>query len=437
MKNWSENQEWNSKEFLQPSTSKEIKEIIQTANKIGKKIRVYGTKHSFSAVNNTDSICLNLDKYQGIVNVDKKNNYVTVKGGTKLFNLTQLLAKEGLATENMGDVDKQSIAGAISTGTHGTGTTFGNISTQVVAVTFINGLGEEIYCSETENKELFKCMKVSLGVLGIITELTLRCIPNYKLKLVKKVEKLDAVLSKLTEINKENRNFEFYWFPYTNAVQTKYSNVTTQKANKDNFINYLNDVVVENYILKLLCVLAKKNPKLNVGVSKFSARFLSKSTKVKESKDVYATPRLVKFNEMEYNIPIECYQDCLNDITNLINTKQFKIHFPLENRFVKGDDIYLSPAYKRDSAYIACHVYKEKEYEPYFKALEKVFIKYGGRPHWGKMHFQKAQYFQKSYPMFDVFNKHRKNHDPNNLFLNEHLNDIFNTNSSNLRVKMV
>jgi FAD-linked oxidoreductase len=425
MKNWSGNQQWNPSEFLQPSSSDEIISIVKKAVINNQKIRVFGSKHSFTAINNTDAICLNLDNYQGLLNVDKSNNYVTVKAGTKLYNLTKLLSDHDLAMENMGDIDQQSIAGAISTGTHGTGITFGNISTQVVAIKFINGLGEEIYCSEEDNLELFKCLQISLGTFGIITEITLRCVPNYKLKLEKKAEKLDAILSHLSTINKENRNFEFYWLPYTNSVQTKYSNISTDKADKDNFINYFNDVLLENYVFKLLCNSAKWFPSLNVGVSKFSSAFLSSSTKVKDCKDVYATPRLVKFNEMEYNVPLDAYQDVIKDITKLINSKKFNIHFPLENRFVQQDDIYLSPAYKRDSAYIACHVYKGKEFKQYFKALEEVFSNYDARPHWGKMHFKKVIYFQQTYPMFTLFNKKRRENDPNHLFLNHHLQQIF------------
>ena len=424
MKNWSENQHWNPTQFLQPLSEEEIVKIVQKAAENQQKIRVYGSKHSFTALNNSDEISLNLDKYQGIISIDKTTNYVTVKAGTKLFNLTNLLAKHNLALENMGDVDTQSIAGAIGTGTHGTGIQLGNISTQVIDIKFVNGLGKIVFCSENDNIELFKCMQISLGVFGIITEITLKCVPNYKLKLEKKAEKLDEVLLNLNSLNSTNRNFEFYWLPYTNAVQTKYSNLTKEKADKDNFLNYFNDIIIENYVFKALCNSAKWFPKLNVGVSKFSAKFLSDSTKIKECKDVYATPRLVKFTEMEYNIPTEAYQDCIKDITKLINTKKFDIHFPIENRFVQKDDIYLSPAYKRDSAYIACHVYKGKEFKPYFNALEEIFSNYEGRPHWGKLHSKKADYFSEKYPMFEAYNKERKKHDPNQIFLNKHLQEV-------------
>lgn len=424
MKNWSENQEWNPKQFLQPTTEEEIVKIVQKAVENKQKIRVYGSKHSFTALNNSNDISLNLDNYQGLVSIDKSTNQVTVKSGTKLYKLTNLLAEQGLALENMGDIDKQSIAGAISTGTHGTGISFGNLSTQITAIKFVNGLGEVVQCSETEKQSLFKCLQISLGAFGIITEITLQCVPNYKLKLEKKVEDLETVLKNLNQLNNNNRNFEFYWFPYTKKTQTKYSNITKEKANKDGFINYFNDVILENYAFKLVCNYAKRFPKKNVTVSKFSAKTLSSSVKVKENKDVYATPRLVKFNETEYNVPAEAYQEVFKDVTKLVNSKKFNIHFPIENRFVKGDNIYLSPAYKRDSAYIACHVYKGKEFIAYFKALEEIFSAYNGRPHWGKMHFKNAHYFSKVYPEFGTFCELRKKNDPNGIFLNEHLTQI-------------
>ncbi|WP_407265642.1 D-arabinono-1,4-lactone oxidase [Tenacibaculum maritimum] len=424
MKNWSENQQWNPKQFLQPSTEKEIIEIVSEAIKNQRKIRIYGSKHSFSSLNNTDDICLNLDNYQGIVKINEANNYVTVRGGTKLYKLTSLLASYGFAMENMGDVDKQSIAGAIGTGTHGTGIKLGSISTQVVAIKFINGLGETVYCSEHENRELFKCLQISLGVFGIITEVTLKCVANYKLKLEKKSELLTDVLTNLEALNKNNRNFEFYWLPYTNSVQTKYSNITDKEEDKDSFLNYFNDIIIENYVFKLLCNSAKWFPKLNTTVAKISSNFLSNTTKIKDSKNVYATPRLVKFTEMEYNVPIEAYKEAMKDIVNCIYRKKFNIHFPIENRFVQKDDIYISPAYQRESAYIACHVYKGKEYKKYFEALEEIFSKYEGRPHWGKIHYKKAEYFYEKYPMFGVYNEQRKRQDPEEIFLNENLRNI-------------
>lgn len=424
MQNWSGNQEWNPQEVFSPKSEEEILGIVKNAYENKRKIRIIGTGHSFTPLVCTDQILIDLDDYQGIESVDKAAKTAVVRAGTKLNLLGKQLFENGLALENMGDVDMQSIAGSISTGTHGTGLEFGNMSTQVTEVTFINGLGERVVCSETIQPELFKCMQISLGAFGIITNLKMRCIPSYKLKLEKKKEKLDDVLAKLDNINKTNRNFEFYWMPYTDTVQTKYSNISDEPEDKSTFWSNFNDIYLENYVFKGLCEVAKAVPTLNKGISSFSAQFISSSKKTQYSHNVYATPRYVKFNEMEYNVPIEAYQDVMKDLVKCINTKKFNIHFPLENRFVKGDDIYLSPAHKRNSAYIACHVYKGKEYKPYFTALEEIFMAYDGRPHWGKMHTRTADYFRKVYPEMQTFLHYRLQHDPKGLFLNPHVKEI-------------
>lgn len=426
MKNWSGNQIWNPKKFIQPSSTDELISVITNAIAQHKKIRVYGSKYSSSALNNTDCISLNLDNKQGLVEIDKENHLITVKSGTKLSVLNALLSENGLALENMVEIDKQSIAGAIATGTHATGVYFGNISTQVVAIKFINGLGEEVFCSAKKNPELFKCMQVSLGSLGIITEITLSCLSDYKLKLDKKTENLDKVLTNIQSYNFDNRHFEHYWFPYTNRTLTKVSNITNFKTDDDSFINFFNDSVLENYGLFALGSLAKTFSSLNVLASKISSRMVSDSTKIKPCKDIFVLKRKVKFNEMEYSIPLDAYEDAFKDVVKLVNSRKYKIHYPIESCFVKKDDIYLSPSYDRDSAYISCHVFKGKDYLPYFKALEEIFTAYQGRPHWGKIHFKKADYLASVYPMFATFNKHRKEQDPHGIFLNEHLKEILN-----------
>lgn len=422
--NWSENQHWQA-ELLQPASEEEIIDIIKTAHASNKKIRVYGSTHSFTALNNTHGISLNLDNYQGYVSHDTEKMRATVKAGTKLHELGKILFSVGMAMENMGDVDRQSIAGALNTGTHGTGINFGTLSTQIHSIRLINGKGEVVECSENENSELFKCAQISLGSLGIITELTLKCVPAYKLKLEKKRERLQDVLDKLDEYNSNNRNFEFYWLPYTEWVQTKFTNVSEGQTDKDNFFTYLNDVVLENYAFKLFCEFARIFPSKNAFISSMSAKFISGSVKIKQSHEVYATPRLVKFNEMEYNIPAEKFKEVLLEIVDEINTGKYAIHFPLECRFVREDDINLSPANGRKSAYIACHVYQPKEYKTYFTALEKIFIKHGGRPHWGKLHTQTHDFFSKVYPAFETFNRIRQEQDPKGMFLNDHLQEIF------------
>lgn len=425
MQNWSGNQQWEPSSIRYPESEEDILKLVQEAREQGTIIRTIGSGHSFTALNNTSGILVSLDQWQGILDVHPEAQEVTVKAGTKLHLLGQLLHSADLAMENLGDIDEQSIAGAISTGTHGTGTAFGNISTQISGVTFVNGEGELIHCSLENQADLFRCLQISLGALGIITRIRLRCVPAYRLRLEKRTEPLEQVLENYPAYNRDNRNFEFYWLPYTNTTQTKFTNLTDEAVDQANWWTYVNDVWIENYVFMALCELAKRLPSLNKSISRFSARFLGESKKVSYSHQVYATPRYVKFNEMEYNIPLADYPIVIREVQKIVNSGRHAIHFPIENRFVKGDEIWLSPAYQRDSAYIACHVYKGKAYEPYFRELETIFQAYAGRPHWGKLHFQQARELQSAYPQWDAFLRLRARHDPQGIFLNPYLEQLF------------
>ncbi|WP_417800766.1 D-arabinono-1,4-lactone oxidase [Tenacibaculum sp.] len=425
MKNWAENVQWNPSAVALPHSENEIQQLVLKAIRCNQKIRVIGSGHSFTSLCSTDEILVTLDNFQGLISIDKEKNQATVKAGTKLSLLGELLFNEGLAMENLGDINVQSIAGAISTGTHGTGVNLKSISNQVIGLKFVNGKGEIIECSTTKNTELFKAAQVSLGCLGIITEVTLQCISTYKLKLQNKKEKLSDVLATLSERNSKNRNFEFYWIPYTNIAWTKTSNIVEDsEPDKVNFFNYWTEYILENHVFKLMCEYATIFPSQNKTVANITAASISNVKKVYHSHKVYATQRMVKFHEMEYNIPAEAYQDVFKDVQKIVNSKKFNIHFPIENRWVKGDDVYMSPAYNRDSAYIACHVYNKKDSRAYFAALEEVFKAYDGRPHWGKMNTFNTEDIVRMYPKFTHFMTFRKEHDPENIFVNPYLQKL-------------
>lgn len=425
MKNWSGYLSWNPSEILYPESETAIQEIVRNAIKSGKKVRVIGTKHSFTPLCVTDQILVCLDKYQGIVSTDKENLTAVVKAGSKLNTLTELLYNEGMALMNMGDINQQSIAGSTSTGTHGTGTAFGNMSTQIIKLRFVNGLGEIVECSPTDKPDLFKAAQISLGTLGIITELTLQCIPNYILEMVIDKADLQQVLKEYPAYNQKHRNFEFYWFPHTDAVMTKFVNEVQSEVDESSFKNYFQEYVLENYAFGALCEIVRLMPSSTPSISRLSAKTIGYSKKVNHSYKVYATTRMIKFNEMEYNVPVEAYDDVVKDLIKCVNTKFKHIYFPIEHRFVQQDDIYLSPAHGRDSAYIACHVHHKKDCKAYFKALEDIFLAYDGRPHWGKMHTLTRQNLEKTYPKFDAFLTQRATHDPNEIFLTDYMKGLF------------
>ena len=424
IKNWGRNLVFKPDQIIYPKTEQEIIQLVKKAGAANKKIRVIGTGHSWTPLVTTDDILVSMNNYQGIIEVDSISQTALVKAGTKLKLLGELLFKERLAMENLGDIDEQSIAGAISTGTHGTGIIFGTISTQIIEMSFINGKGEKITCSPKNNPAIFRAAQISLGALGIITEIRLRLVPAYNLKYEMRKGNLEETLNKLNIYKTENRNFEFYWFPHTMAVQLKFLNQVEEHPRNVGFAKSFNDVVVENGIFGLLSRISRAFPAFAPRISKICGAAISNNTFVNHSHLIFATKRLVKFYEMEYNIPAENFEAVIKEMVFSINANKYRVHFPVECRFVRGDDITISPANGRDSAYIAIHMYKGMEYERYFQAMEKIFRKYGGRPHYGKMNYFGKKDFEAAYPGWGEFMGIRQEMDPGGVFLNPYLRSI-------------
>jgi len=424
-KNWSGLVQFKPNKVQYPASHNDIVQLVKKSAAKNERIRVIGSGHSWNPLYETDQTLVSLDDYQGIESVDREKMQVRVYAGTKIKKLGELLFQLGLGMENLGDIDVQSIAGAISTGTHGTGISLGNIPTQVVALSLVTANGETLECSPTKNPDMFKAAQVSLGVLGIISKITLQCVPAYKLHYQSGKENVDTCLAKLEDYNASTRNFEFYWFPHTETVQTKFSNITTQAAKPNTFVEYANDLLLENGAFGLVSLITRIAPSTSPQIANLCANLVSPVSKVNWSHRVYATQRLVRFNEMEYNVPIESFKEVFLEIKDMLERKRFQVHFPTENRFLKGDDIYLSPAYGRDSAHISLHVFKGKAYQPYFDAMESIFRNHKGRPHWGKLHTLSANELAPLYPMWAKFCNIRKTLDPKGLFMNGYLRQLF------------
>lgn len=422
--NWSGSVSCSPTKIVYPSSEREIVSLVKECRTKNLKLRVVGSGHSFTPLVKTNDYLLSLDKYSGIEKIDKDKQQVTVRIGMKIKALGEALFHQGMAQPNLGDIDVQSIGGAISTGTHGSGIAFGSISTQVIGLTLITVNGEILECSEECNREIFKAAQVSIGVLGIISKVTLQLVPAYKLHYTWCKMSLDDCLTNLEKYKQENRNFEFFWFPYTNSVLAKFMNVTDRPALKKNFLRQFNELAFENGILWLLSKYALYFPSQSVQVSRLLASLLSNGSDINYSHKIFATPRLVKFQEMEYSLPSAYFVNALQKIRTCMEQELFQIHFPIECRFVKGDDIFISPANGRDSAYIAVHVFKGMEYHQYFKAVEEIFCKYEGRPHWGKIHGYTTNNFQELYPMWEKFQAVRRSLDPDSFWLNDHLKKI-------------
>ena len=423
--NWSGSVKSEPRQISTPRSIDELAGMIKEFGHTGRHVRVVGAGHSFTPLVQTKDVLISLDRMQGIESVDTGARTAIVLGGTKLKYLGETLFDYGMAQENLGDIDVQSIAGAISTGTHGTGTDFGTIATQVEGLTLITATGEILECSPTHNADIFKAAQVSLGTLGVIARVKLRLVPAQRLHYHAVSKKLSDCLTHLDQYKQENSHFEFFWFPYTDGVQAKFLNETEQPVSKSNLWGDFNKIVLENGVYWLLSEACRHFPRLCKTVCQISAQSIASIDEVNYSHRLFATPRLVRFQEMEYNIPSQYMRVVLDEIRDCIEKYQFQVNFPVECRFVRADDIWLSPAYQRDSAYIAVHMYRGMPYQDYFKHIEAIFRAYDGRPHWGKMHTRTASELETLYPRWHDFRRIRAELDPQGIFLNDYLRALF------------
>lgn len=423
--NWSGSVEGRSREIIKPGSINDLTKAIGAYGREGRHVRVVGAGHSFTPLVQTDDVLISLDQLQGIEAIDSERQTVAVLGGTRLKTLGEALLAQGVAQVFLGDIDVQSIAGAISTGTHGTGIRFGTLSTQVDGLTLVTSAGELLECSSNHNPDIFKAAQVSVGALGVIAKVRLRVVPAKRLRLQSHREKLVECITNLDQYKQQNSPFEFFWLPYTEWVQAKFLNETDAPATGSNLWGKFNKVVLENGVYWMLSECCRLFPRLCKPISKFSATAIASVNEVDYSHRLYATPRMVRFQEMEYNIPAEHFKAIITEIQECITRQQFAVHFPIECRFVHADDIWLSPAYQRESAYIAVHMYRGMPYQDYFQHIEAIFKRYHGRPHWGKMHTQTAETLAALYPRWHDFRRIRAALDPQGIFLNDYLRCLF------------
>lgn len=424
-KNWSGIVGSTPKYAVYPRTVEEVASLVKQCSNKGRRIRVVGAAHSFTPIAQTSDVLVSLDKLAGMDKVDEQSQTVDVWAGTKLKDLSTSLYEQGWAQENLGDIDSQSIAGAIGTGTHGTGIRFGSLSTQVVEMQVVTASGEVITCSEKGNPRLFKALQVSLGMLGLIVKVKIRVVPAPVLHYESYRLSVAECFRRLEEFRDGHDHFEFYWFPHTDVIQVKLLDETNEKPGGSRFWSDMNQLVMENGLLGVMSKGCRMVPKLCKPVSRLSARFVPVGNEVGYSHQLFTTKRLVRFNEMENSVPAEKMEEVVRDIRQCVMKYGFDVHFPIECRYVKGDDVMLSPAYGRDSAYIAIHMYKGMPYQKFFAEIEKKFRRYNARPHWGKLHTRSTDELAAVYPKWDAFQEVRNELDPNGMFLNSYLKKLF------------
>ena len=420
-RNWSRLVDCVPARVEQPGDLPSIARAVRESASAGRRLRVAGGGHSFTELVATSETLLTLDRFRGLEEAAPESAWV--RGGTRLWELNAELAGRGLALENLGDIDRQSVAGAVSTGTHGTGAALGSLSTQVTALTLVAAGGEVVELTEEKEPALLRAARVSLGALGVLARLRLRVVPAYRLRAERRLVPLEACLQDLERMRGAHRHFEFYWFPFAHVVQTRTLDPTPEPE-RGRLGRWADEWLAENLAFGLLCRACRAVPRLCRGACRLAARVQGEGVQVHRSHRAFCTRRLVRFQEMEYGLPQAEAGPALREIQEWIERRRPAVCFPLECRFVKGDDIPLSPAQGRDSAFVAVHAYRGMEFRGYFDGLEAILRNHRGRPHWGKLHTLTAPGLRPLYPRWDEFQAVRDRLDPRRLFGSAYLERV-------------
>ncbi|WP_437584514.1 D-arabinono-1,4-lactone oxidase [Paramicrobacterium sp. CJ85] len=426
-RNWGRTETSKPIRVERPDSAGAVQRAVSAAAGSGIPIKAVGASHSFSGIAVPVGVLLELDDLTGVIDVDAERGRVTLSAGTRLRDIPRLLAPHGLAMENLGDIDSQSIAGAVSTGTHGTGARFRGLTAQVVGATLVTGSGELLHVDDDENSDLLPAVRLGLGALGILVDVTVQCVPAFDLHALEKPVPLWDVLDTLESRVAETDHFEFYWFPHTETALTK-SNTRMPADTARDPLNpvgrWIDDVFVSNGLLQAMCSVGKAIPRVIPPLNRTADKLTGNREFTDASHRVFTTQRSVRFKEMEYAIPAALVPDALREVKALIERKGWRISFPVEVRFAASDDIWLSTAYGRETGYIAVHRYAGEDPTEYFRAVEEIMRGFEGRPHWGKMHWRDAEGLRAVYERFDDFISVRDRLDPARLFRNPYLSRV-------------
>ncbi|MDT4996703.1 MAG: L-gulono,4-lactone dehydrogenase [Pseudonocardiales bacterium] len=425
--NWGRSVTGEVAEIAQPRSIDELQQVVVGAAARGLRLKAVGASHSFTGVGLTDGVLVRLDRFTGVDRVDLDSGLVTVRAGTSLHDLNETLWRVGLALTDLGDVDVQTIAGAISTGTHGTGARFGGLASQVRELQLVCADGALLTCSPNTDPNLFAATQIGLGALGVIGTVTLQCEPAYALAAAEAPATLDAVLAGLDELVATNDHFKFDWFPHTRRTLTKRNNrvrAGTELLPLGRVRAYIDDELLANAVFGWLNKLTTRRPSLIPRANSIAVNALSARDYIDRSYRVFTSRRGVRFREMEYAVPRDSVRYMLGELAAYFERSGEHVGFPVEVRFAAADDIWLSPATGRDTAYVAVHQYVGRDYEPYFRTFEAMAREVSGRPHWGKLHFLDADALRRSYPRFDDFRAVRERLDPHRMFGNRYLDRV-------------
>ncbi len=360
-----------------PASEAEVADLVRDAARAGLTVRVAGAGHSFMPIAASDGLLLSADRLQGVLAVNVERRRATIGAGTRITALGEPLTSHGLALANQGDIDVQAIAGAISTGTHGTGTSLGSLSTMVRGVRLVDGRGEIVDIGE-DRPDILKAAALSVGSVGAILSATLQLVPAYRLHERVWYEPIGPVMERLDALIAATRHFEFFWRPKTDDCECKALNPTDLP------------------------------PDPMTG---------HEGERIDHAWRVFPSVRQTRFVESEWSVPAARGPSCFAAIRRLMQERFPEIVMPIEYRTVAADDLPLSPNHGRASVAISIHHFPHLDWLGFFNAAQPVFLDHGGRPHWGKWHALKRADFERLYPAFDAFRDARATLDPDGLFL--------------------
>jgi FAD-linked oxidoreductase len=410
---------------VSPASVDELAAAVRKAAEDGLTAKAVGTGHSFTAAAATGGVLIRPERLSAIRAIDREAGTVTAEAGVPLKQLNAFLAGEGLSLTNMGDIMEQTVAGATSTGTHGTGRDSASIAAQIKALELVLADGSVLSCSAEENPDVFAAARVGIGALGVISAITFGVEPLFLLSAREEPMAFDRVVGEFDQLTAENEHFEFYWFPHTDGCNTKRNNRSQGPAAPVPAVRgWIDDELLSNGVFQAACALGRAVPSVIPGIAQISSRALSARTYTDIPYKVFTHPRRVRFIEMEYAVPKDAAVTVLRELKAMVEASDFRISFPVEVRVAPADDIALSTASGRDTAYVAVHMYRGTRHQEYFTAVEKIMTAHQGRPHWGKIHTRDAACLADVYPRFGEFTALRDRLDPERLFANDYLRRV-------------
>jgi L-gulonolactone oxidase len=423
--NWSRRHQCRPQRYFQPSTEEELQEFVrELAGR--KRIRVVGAHHSWSAAGCTDEILVNLDRLDQVLEVDEENSTVTVQGGLRLHRLFEALAARGLALTICGSVAAQSVAGAISTGTHGSAVGHGNMATGVRGLRLVTQEGEALDCSPSEQPDLFAAARVSLGCLGIVTRVTLAVVPLFQLEERAEPLPLEDVVANMEDIARSAEYVKLWWLPHTDSVQVFRCERTEAPTDASRFQAWLDDAVVNPFVFPPLLWVGRRFPSWIPAMNRLIASSYLKTTRTVDRWDrALGLAMPPRHQEMEYAVPLGRAGEALGRMHAFIEAQDLRVNFIVELRFVQADDIPLSPAFGRDSCFVGAYHAGGRDEDAYLAAFEALMAEMEGRPHWGKEFTIGSAELAALYPQWDAFEAVRARVDPNHVFSNQWSDRVF------------